>query len=223
MGKMDNNSSELQQVAQSEAAVWDKSPYYEHAEDWTWLFWSEDHPFRKLFDRLDLSKVLELACGFGRHAEYALNHFSDKIVTMTIMDILESNVKHCQKRLATHNNVTILRNNGTDFLPVKNSSLTAIYCYDAMVHFNQDVVKSYLKDSSRVLAEKGRALFHHSNYQADPDKHFGQNPHARAFMSSEIFKEYAEESGLKVCEQVVMNWGEVENIDCITLVEKGVV
>ena len=225
MTKVENLNSP-QDIAQSEASVWEESPYYEDAEEWTWLFWSPEHPFRVLFDQLDLTDVLELACGHGRHAQFALENFPDKIASMTIMDVLESNIEYCKSRLSAHNKVSILANNGADFQPVKDSSLTAIFCYDAMVHFNHEVVKSYLQDTFRVLRVGGGALFHHSNYSSDPKRHFGQNPHARAFLSAEIFKEYAVKSGLKVCEQFIMPWGggkgKVENLDCISLVVKPI-
>lgn len=210
----------LVKIAQSEAEVWEDSPYYKQAEDWTWLFWNNDHPFRQLFNKLDLTNLLELACGRGRHAEYALEHFSSDIGKLTMMDILESNISYCCTRPLLCNNASILTNNGADFRPIDKSSLTAIYCYDAMVHFNHEVVKSYLKDSFRVLVPGGRALFHHSNYSSDSERHFGQNPNARAFMSAGLFRTYAEESGLKICEQIIYPWGGIPNLDCISLVEK---
>jgi hypothetical protein len=33
--------------------------YYDDAEKWTIIFWSEDHPFYPLFKRLDLTAVLD--------------------------------------------------------------------------------------------------------------------------------------------------------------------
>jgi hypothetical protein len=46
-------------------AAWRQSPYYDDAERWTILFWNDETPFRKFFDQLDLTTVLELACGHG--------------------------------------------------------------------------------------------------------------------------------------------------------------
>jgi ubiquinone/menaquinone biosynthesis C-methylase UbiE len=221
---MENKSSkdlELQQVANSEAKVWESSAYYNDAEQWTWLFWSDEHQFRRLFNQLDLTITLELACGYGRHSEHLLDHFGQKINHLTMMDILESNIEHCRNRIGKRENVSFVVNDGAGFKSVEASSLTSIYCYDAMVHFNHEVVESYLKDTFRVLSAGGRALFHHSNNSQHNNKHFGMNPHARAFMPVGLFKQYAEAAGLKVCEQVVISWGDVENLDCISLLEKS--
>ena len=89
-----------------------------------------------------------------------------------------------------------------------------------MVHFDRQVILSYLADAHRVLIPGGRALFHHSNYSLNPDSPFSENPHARAYMSAQLFEEYANKSGLTVLEQKIIGWGGIENLDCITLLEK---
>ena len=50
------------------AADWKVSDYYDDAEQDTWtLFWKLETPFRRLFDQLDTTSTVELACGHGRH------------------------------------------------------------------------------------------------------------------------------------------------------------
>ena len=66
---MNDDREALAEAAKIVAAPWADSPYYEDAERWTPMFWSADGPFRRQFNRLDLSATLELACGWGRHAE----------------------------------------------------------------------------------------------------------------------------------------------------------
>ncbi len=207
-------------LARTEAKVWEASSYYDDAERWTWLFWSEAHPFRPLFEQLDLSRVLELACGHGRHSEYLLAHYGSRLGSLVMMDILQSNVDYCNARLGQRENLRVLVNNGVDFQPMPASSLTSIFCYDAMVHFDRQVVRSYLGDAVRVLVPGGKALFHHSNYSFDPDSHFGTNPLARAFMSKGLFARYAERLGLEVLQQTVFDWGGESGLDCLTLLAK---
>jgi SAM-dependent methyltransferase len=217
-GKQKRNDAET--VARREAGVWEASPYYDDAERWTWLFWSEAQAFRPMFEKLDLSQVLELACGHGRHGEYLLTHYGSRLGSLIMMDILESNVQRCRERLRRNGNLQVLVNNGVDFQPIESSSLTAIFCYDAMVHFDRKVVLSYLQDTARVLVPGGKALFHHSNYSLDPDSNFGTNPHARAFMSKKLFADYARRSGLDVLQQVVLDWGNEPRLDCLSLLAK---
>ena len=50
------------------------------------------------------------------------------------MDIPEDNLTVCRQRLGHCPNLKIYRNSGFDFQPVEAKSLTAIFCYDAMVH-----------------------------------------------------------------------------------------
>jgi SAM-dependent methyltransferase len=214
-------TAKVEARARTEAGVWEGSPYYHDAERWTWLFWSDAHSFRPLFEQLDLSHVLELACGHGRHSEYLLAHYGLRLGSLVMMDILQSNVDYCKARLGQNGNLRVLVNNGIDFQPTPASSLTSIFCYDAMVHFDRRVVQSYLQDTARVLVPGGKALFHHSNYSFDPDCHFGTNPQARAFMSKGLFARYAERLGLEVLQQTVFDWGGEPGLDCLTLLAKS--
>jgi len=204
-------------TAASEAVVWENSAYYEDAENWTWLFWSEDHAFLPLFEQLNPRKIVELACGHGRHSEMALARFGAQIESLVGMDILRSNVEWCRRRLEAEAKAQFALNDGVSFQPLADGSVTAIFCYDAMVHFHRSVIQSYLKDTRRLLASGGKGLFHHSNYDKDPDAPFGRNPHARAYMSAALFKAMAEDAGLEVLSQRVIAWGGSADLDCLTM------
>jgi ubiquinone/menaquinone biosynthesis C-methylase UbiE len=226
MGDNRNNrqrptSADLAQLAHKEAQVWQGSVYYEDAEKWTHLFWNPKGNFLPLFEKMDLSRTLELACGHARHAEYLLSTYGQKIERLFLTDILPSNIHYCMSRIGSHEKVSLFINNGIDFQPMSDKSLTALFCYDAMVHFDRDVVRAYLRDTARVLASGGKALFHHSNYSERPDTSFGQNPHARAYMSTSLFREYAEAENLMVLAQHGFRWGQVENLDALTLIQKS--
>ena len=138
------------------------------------------------------------------------------------MDVNHGNVAYCRKRFR-RNDVQVWRNSGLDYYPVPASSITAIFCYDAMVHFEYDCVISYLYDTTRVLRIGGKALFHHSNYAA-PGSYWAHNPHSRNFMTKDLFAHIAQRAGLDVVQQQLLDWGEgparVEAIDCLTLLQK---
>jgi len=89
-----------------------------------------------------------------------------------------------------------------------------------MVHFRADVVGAYLADTHRILKAGGRALFHHSNYAENPDRSFGQNPHARAYMTPATFRTLADQAGLVILEDQTINWGGMPALDRVTLLEK---
>jgi len=206
----------LQASADIVGEAWKESPYYADAERWTFIFWDPAHPFRPLFDRLDLRDVLELACGHGRHSEIV----AGRSTRLTLMDIHPANLGACRTRLGDRHGIRYLTNNGFDFAPVEEASLSAIFCYDAMVHFSPDLVASYLADAARVLKPGGRALFHHSNRDGDPDVHYGQNPQARNRMTLAQFAALAEQSGLMVMEAKPVMWAGIPDLDGLTLVRK---
>jgi ubiquinone/menaquinone biosynthesis C-methylase UbiE len=199
---------------------WAESPYYDDAEKWTFMFWGESTPFRKLFERLDLDSTLELACGYGRHAAI----IADRVGSLVLMDIFDQNLARCRERLQGHKNIQYLKGDGFTFQPVAAQSLSAIYCYDAMVHFSPDIVASYLLDAARVLRPQGQILLHHSNYDTQGnDQHYGLNPHARNHMTYELFQEGAARAGLEIVDSILIDWGKTNQapqLDRATLLRR---
>jgi len=212
----DERMSDIEESVEIVGAPWKESTYYDDAERWTSMFWEDGTPFRELFDKLDLSEVLELACGHGRHSIRAAN----RCERLILMDIFRENVDRCRRRLRFFSNVEGYINNGYDFRPVADGSVSAIFCYDSMVHFSPDLVSSYLQDAARVLMSGGRALFHHSNYPKAAETHYGTNPYARNRMTVALFREFIEAAGLEATETIVIPWGDLPDLDCLSLVTR---
>ena len=207
----------IEESVRTVGAAWKESPYYETAERWTHIFWDHSTPFRRLFDRLDLAATLELACGHGRHSE----QIAARCGRLVLMDIHSENIEFCRSRLSHFANTEYYVNNGFNFHPLADQSLTSLFCYDAMVHFSPDIVRSYLLDTARILKPNGQALFHHSNYPAPENVSYGKNPHARNHMTQPLFCSFAREAHLAVVESIVIPWSNEPNLDCITLVQKA--
>jgi SAM-dependent methyltransferase len=202
------------------ARHWSADPYYDRAEQNDWLigFWDPENvrfPFRRLFGSLNLRSTVELAVGHGRHA----SQIAAQVPALILMDVVPENIAFCRNRFAGMPNVVCVENNGYDFQPVPSESLTAIYCYDAMVHFECDVALSYVRDAARVLQSDGRALFHHSNLSAFPGMDHRKNPCGRNFMSQALFIHTAVRAGLEVVESIPMDW-DAPFTDCLTLLRK---
>lgn len=181
-------------------------------------FWgtgNPQRPFRRLFAELDLRMTAELACGHGRHA----GQIYKQVPALILIDVVPENVAFCRERFKGAGNVATMQNDGATFRPLPDEYVTAIYCYDAMVHFECDVVLSYIRDTARILKRGGRALFHHSNLSAFPGRDHRLNPGGRNFMSQELFIHTARRSGLNVRESVVFDW-DAPHTDCLTLLEK---
>jgi SAM-dependent methyltransferase len=144
----------------------------------------------------------------------------DKIHRIYLMDINEENVAFCRERFSANPLVHPIINNGWDFQPLESESITAIFCYDAMVHFEYDAVQSYIQDAYRILRRGGRAVFHHSNYDKSPGADYSNNPHNRNFMNKNLFAHIAIRSGFKILKQLVIHWDDFRHLDCISLIEK---
>ena len=85
--------------------------------------------------------VVDLAAGHGRNSRKLLEHARK----LFIVDVNEENVSFCRSRFANQPNVTVFRNNGYSLRPIEDETVSLLYCFDAMVHFDSDVIRNYLK------------------------------------------------------------------------------
>lgn len=186
-------------------------PYFADAERhlaWAWpnLVWP-------VIKECDFTSVIDLAAGHGRNCT-KLRTVAERIL---VLDIQPGNVERCRQRFAGDPAFEFAVNNGYDLRPARDADHTLVYCFDAMVHFHRDVIKSYLIDAFRVLKPGGHGFFHHSNYTGGDD--WWTAPANRAYMSRELFAEYAVDAGFEVTHQQVIDWGFPDH-DCLTLVRK---
>lgn len=181
-------------------------------------FWGENNQFEQLFNKLDTTNIIELACGRGRHVEKYL----ERAGHVTVVDILQKNIDYCKKRFGENDKINYYKNNGYNLEELASNTYTALFCYDAMVHFEMLDINSYLKDIYRVLKNGGKALLHHSNFDAFYDSSYIQGTlHGRTFMNYKIFAYLAIHAGFKVIFQKTIRWEGLSNLDCITLLEKS--
>ena len=190
--------------------------YFEMAERSEFMdgFWSENSPFKMLFNKLDLTRVVELACGRGRHVQKYIAYAKNII----LVDILEKNIAYCRKRFKDESKIQYYVNNGYDLSQVDSNSCTALFTYDSMVHFEMIDIFQYLKETKRILVKGGMALFHHSNNTENYKITFSTGKQGRNYMSKQLFAYLANRAGLTVIEQQEIDWAGEERLDCITLV-----
>lgn len=189
-----------------------ENPYFAAAEPVMQRIWADMiEPFIR---GSDFTCVLDLATGHGRNAAMLLP-LAQRLI---LVDIQPGNIGICRKRFGSDPRITYLVNNGYDLRDVPAGTVTLLYCFDAMVHFDSDVVRAYLAEARRVLVPGGRAFLHHSNYQDGDD--WRTTPHSRAFMSQPLMRHYAVKEGLTVLRQRVIDWGGVPKLDCLSLLAK---
>jgi SAM-dependent methyltransferase len=188
-----------------------QNPYFAHAEAYMEGLWkSLVLPF---IEGCDFRHTIDLAAGHGRNS-VKLAMLADRL---TIMDIQPGNIEICKERFSGREKTSFFVNNGFDLQPACDGDVTLVYSFDAMVHFDSDVIRAYLCDTRRVLTPGGRGFFHHSNYSGGHD--WRTNPSSRNFMTKELFAHYALKEGLNILSQRVINWGNSAGIDCLSLVE----
>lgn len=172
---------------------------------------------------LNFACVLDLACGHGRNSEY-LRHYTKEL---HLVDINKSCIDACRERFGIEKDGTRFFYHVTDgnhLRMIPDASISLVYTWDSMVHFDKLVVKDYIREVKRVLISGGSAFLHHSNYGAvSPDSDWAHNEGTRSDMSAELMRIYADEIGLEVTKQNLQGlkegWG-TENLDCVSVLRR---
>jgi SAM-dependent methyltransferase len=213
----DSESEALENLAGKVGKHWIRGSYFDDAEphmkqQWDGLI----YPFIR---DCDFSSVVDLAAGHGRNSAM-LREVATKIY---VVDINIENTAFCRERFAGDERFTFITNNGIDLSALTDDSITLVYCFDAMVHFDSDVVRAYVREFKRVLKPGGRAFCHHSNFTRNPGGNFRENPNWRNFMSQSLMAHYAIKEGLSIVKSKIVPWGDAPDgreLDCFTLLEK---
>lgn len=167
----------------------------------------------------DFSRTIDLAAGHGRNSARLLPH-TDKLI---IADINDSNIEFCRARFGNEPKISFIKNNGFDLRELEDHSITFVYCFDAMVHFDSDVVRSYIKEFKRIMSPGATGFCHYSNNYHSPTKSYTDHPGWRNFMSRQLFEHWLAKEGFDVlesryvsgvCEFIVSDNG---NCDAVTL------
>ena len=208
----------MQNIIKPKDYNWEK--YYKKAEQATSNSWKIITEFLSGFE-FDLSVVLDFACGRGRIAEC----FSKDAGHIICCDVSRAAIEYCRKRFSDCNPYCTFDYivNENEKIPVNSSSVTFLYSWDSMVHFDLKDIELYFGEFQRILKNGGYGLIHHSNYGSPQEeknhKNWNENPHWRSNVNAFDIKRICEENGLFIVKQKLLDWGRKE-LDCITLFEK---
>lgn len=190
--------------------------YFDSAENQRGVFWEENHLYKQKFNELDTQITLEIACGKGRHAAQIVDTCERLYLLDTSVDAIQST----RERFKNFPHVSVHLSEDGETIPfLSEGSVTAVFSYDAMVHFELLTMAAYLGEIARVLKPGGRALLHHSNYSANPTGRFTENPGWRNFMSKDVMAHLASRAELKVLDCQEINWS-APGSDALSLLEK---
>ena len=188
----------------------DNEQYME--DQWNWFIW------RKIKD-FDLSHVVDLACGYGRNTVKLLPHAGH----VSLVDVNPDAIAKCRERFAAAGDkVSYHLTEGKELVGIADASVTAIYSWDAMVHFEQEVMDAYAREFARVLKPGGQGFIHHSNYGAiGAPRHWQDNPSWRSNTSAASVAAALAAAGLEVIDQELQSWNWVDDLDCKTRFRKS--
>lgn len=198
----------LKELAENVGKDWVSQPYYDEAEACMDRAWSSEvWPF---VEGLDFSATLDLAAGHGRNTARIL----PLAQSLYVVDINQENIDFCRTRFGLDPKITYIRNAGYSLGAIGDQSISLVYCYDAMVHFDSDIVRSYLAEFRRILRRGGCGFCHHSNFSGNPTGDVYEHPGWRNYMSKSLFAHYCHKEGLVVLRQQVLR---ENDSDCITV------
>jgi ubiquinone/menaquinone biosynthesis C-methylase UbiE len=172
---------------------------------------------------LDFTTVLDLACGHGRNSEFLRQHTK----YLHLVDINQSCIDACRLRFGDTKDGTRFYYHVTDGNHLKmipDDSISLVYSWDSMVHFDKLIIRDYLLDIKRVLRSGGSAFLHHSNYgEKAPDSDWAKNSGTRSDMSAKIMQEYAAAIDLEVVLQKIQGRAEgrgEDGLDCVSILRR---
>ncbi len=197
----------------SKKGLWD--PYFPAAQNvmsqqWDEIIWA-------LIKDFDFDAVLELAPGAGRNTAM-LCRVAKKIYAV---DYNSYALKQCRDKFGlSHDGCDIEYhvNNGADLEMIPGGAVSAVYCWDAAVHFDKSVMEGYVREFARVLRPGGRGFIHHSDLGEEANKNIKKNPHWRSNVSRESFAQMCRDNDLRVVTQADIPWSDI--VDCGTIFEK---
>jgi ubiquinone/menaquinone biosynthesis C-methylase UbiE len=184
---------------------------------WNQIIWP-------IIQGLDFSSVLDLACGHGRNSDYLRRHTKE----LHLLDVNQSCLDACRKRFGESIDGTRVYyhlTDGNNLRAITDNSISLVYSWDSMVHFDKLVVADYVKDIARILRPGGSAFLHHSNLGAvAPDTNWASNEGTRSDMSAALMRRYADSSGLEVVRQDLHGKKEGrgrDELDCVSVLRKA--
>lgn len=173
---------------------------------------------------LPVKTILEIAPGYGRCTQF-LKHYCEKMI---IVDISEKCIKHCKAKFSSDKHIEFYVNDGKTLPLIANESVDFIFSWDSLVHADNDVLRSYISEFSRIMKVESYGFIHHSNLGEYLHSETGElmvaNDHWRdETMTALLFREYCKGVGLLCVNQELINWGDSNDIllDCFSLFKKS--
>jgi SAM-dependent methyltransferase len=113
----------------------------------------------RLHKFLPTGAALEIAPGFGRWTQF----LQPQCERLLLVDLAPKCIEHCRSRFANCSNLEYFVNDGSSLDMIQDESLDFVFSYDSLVHADNSVLASYVRQIGHKLKPGGWAFIHHSN------------------------------------------------------------
>jgi len=207
--------------------AWTNYNWSEQGDEWSqdwggtdFLWWRTIYPRIRKF--IPTGTILEIAPGYGRCTQF-LHRFCKELI---IVDLTEKCIDSCRERFKSESHIKYYVNDGKSLDMIPDDSIDFVFSWDSLVHAENDVLESYIRQLSKKLKGNGFGFIHHSNLGSHVNK---QNAELSALnqgwrgatMSAELFHEYCENNSMHCIAQEKVNWLCSALIDCMSLFSKA--
>lgn len=195
--------------------------YFHSAESSMKAQWAEIiEPRLRRIPGLDMRIVLELAPGYGRNSEMLLPLIHEEL---HLVDANRLCIERCQARFADYAGPVRLYfhvNDGTSLSTIASASVTFVYTFDSMVHFDESLTSAYIHEFARVLLPGGTAFVHHSNAGQSTRRFWLLNRARRGAVALDQVAAASRAAGLEVLSQEPLPFGNSADLDGITVLRR---
>jgi len=135
-----------------------KQGYFPTMEQhWNWKLYDHLEPWFLEFAEPKADDVaLEIGCGYGQW----MAPLSKLVKAVYGFDIHESLVSKAAEKLLAFPNAHMVLGDGTSIPLILRQPYALVYSISVFQHMPRDIVRMYLRETKRILAPNGRAVFH---------------------------------------------------------------
>jgi ubiquinone/menaquinone biosynthesis C-methylase UbiE len=179
--------------------------------------------------------ILELAPGHGRWSHF----LKDLCSKLYLVDVTPHCIERCRQRFLGANHIEYHVNDGFSLEMIPSRSIDLFFSFDSLMLADVNVIRSYVSQLDRVLANQGTALIHHSNAKV-----YRRYFHTLDLLPAEVTRslqrhgliqnrgmrsiDVSGDDVLKMCHSFNLDvllqeripWGGTFLIDCITVVRR---
>jgi ubiquinone/menaquinone biosynthesis C-methylase UbiE len=192
-------------------SVWDKAyPWSKDGDEWDdfaracgveYSYWKASLAEHFLIRNIKPdSVVLEIGPGHGRWSSMIPSRVPKG--QLHLIDLSESCIAYCKKRLVDHPNVQYHVNDGLRMPMIQDASIDFLFSIDTFVHIEETEVRSYAREFKRVLKPQSMGVIHHAGNPTDEQRRNGM----RSLVGLRKFTAILAEAGLYVIRST-SEWG----------------